>query len=138
MNAREEELIARALLADPAQMEVCFHQKRWAELAAIAANPASGMSRLPGVEFKYVCDVWEDRGVGIMTDLNCRINCNPGRKDLVFSCLDFSAHPPVRSNGLNISTPFRRSATAKRARLPSSRACRECPSPPPTWCRRRS
>ena len=35
MNAREEELIARALLADPAQIEVCLHQKRWAELAAL-------------------------------------------------------------------------------------------------------
>ena len=35
MNAREEELIARALLADPEQANVCFHQKRWAELAAL-------------------------------------------------------------------------------------------------------
>lgn len=35
MNAREEELIARALLADPEQVNVCFHQKRWAELAAL-------------------------------------------------------------------------------------------------------
>ena len=35
MNAREEELIARALLADPAQVDVYFHQKRWAELAAL-------------------------------------------------------------------------------------------------------
>lgn len=35
MNAREEELIARALLADPEQVNNCFHQKRWAELAAL-------------------------------------------------------------------------------------------------------
>ena len=35
MNAREEELIARALLADPEQVNICFHQKRWAELAAL-------------------------------------------------------------------------------------------------------
>jgi predicted dehydrogenase len=27
------------------------------------------MSRLPGVEFKYVCDIWKDRGDGIMKDL---------------------------------------------------------------------
>lgn len=35
MNAREEELAARALLADPAQVDVCLRQKRWAELAAL-------------------------------------------------------------------------------------------------------
>jgi hypothetical protein len=35
MNAREEELTARALLADPAQVNIYFHQKRWAELAAL-------------------------------------------------------------------------------------------------------
>jgi len=35
MNAREEELIARALLADPSQVDICFHQKRWPELAAV-------------------------------------------------------------------------------------------------------
>ena len=35
MNAREEELIARALLADPAQVDVYLQQKRWAELAAL-------------------------------------------------------------------------------------------------------
>ena len=35
MNAREEELTARALLADPAAVNVCFQQKRWAELAAL-------------------------------------------------------------------------------------------------------
>jgi hypothetical protein len=35
MNAREEELIARALLADPEQVNAYFHQKRWAELAAL-------------------------------------------------------------------------------------------------------
>ncbi len=34
-----------------------------------ASNHASGMSKLPGVEFKYVCDVWKDRGTGIMKDL---------------------------------------------------------------------
>ena len=34
-----------------------------------AAAHASGMSRLPGVEFKYVCDIWKDRGAGIMKDL---------------------------------------------------------------------
>jgi len=35
MNAREEELNARALLADPAQVDVCLRNKRWAELAAL-------------------------------------------------------------------------------------------------------
>ncbi len=35
MNAREEELTARALLADPEQVNLCFQQKRWAELAAL-------------------------------------------------------------------------------------------------------
>ena len=35
MNAREEELIARDLLAHPEQVNIYFHQKRWAELAAL-------------------------------------------------------------------------------------------------------
>ena len=35
MNAREEELTARALLADQEQIDIYFHQKRWAELAAL-------------------------------------------------------------------------------------------------------
>ena len=35
MNAREEELIARALLADQAQIDVYLAQKRWPELAAL-------------------------------------------------------------------------------------------------------
>jgi hypothetical protein len=35
MNAREEELIARALLADPEQVSLFYQQKRWAELAAL-------------------------------------------------------------------------------------------------------
>ena len=35
MNAREEELIARTLLADQEQIDVYLHQKRWAELAAL-------------------------------------------------------------------------------------------------------
>jgi hypothetical protein len=35
MNAREEELIARALLADQDQIDVYFAQKRWPELAAL-------------------------------------------------------------------------------------------------------
>jgi hypothetical protein len=35
MNAREEELIARALLAEPEQVGVCLREKRWAELAAL-------------------------------------------------------------------------------------------------------
>ena len=35
MNAREEEMIARALLADPEQVDVYLAQKRWAELAAL-------------------------------------------------------------------------------------------------------
>ena len=35
MNAREEELIARALLADQAQMDGYLAQKRWPELAAL-------------------------------------------------------------------------------------------------------
>lgn len=30
---------------------------------------ASGMSRIPGVEFKYVCDVWSERGSGILKEL---------------------------------------------------------------------
>ena len=35
MDARTEELTARALLADPGQINICLHQKRWAELAAL-------------------------------------------------------------------------------------------------------
>ena len=35
MNARDEELIARHLLADQEQIDVCLYQKRWAELAAL-------------------------------------------------------------------------------------------------------
>lgn len=35
MNAREEELTARALLAEPTQVDVYLQQKRWAELAAL-------------------------------------------------------------------------------------------------------
>lgn len=35
MNAREEELTARTLLADPDLVDVYFQQKRWAELAAL-------------------------------------------------------------------------------------------------------
>ena len=35
MNAREEELIARALLADQEQIDVYLAQKRWLELAAL-------------------------------------------------------------------------------------------------------
>lgn len=35
MNAREEELVARALLADQAQIDVYLHDRRWAELAAL-------------------------------------------------------------------------------------------------------
>lgn len=35
MNAREEELIARALLADQEQIDVYLAQKRWPELAAL-------------------------------------------------------------------------------------------------------
>ena len=35
MNAREEELTARALLADPEQVDIFLHEKRWAELAAL-------------------------------------------------------------------------------------------------------
>jgi predicted dehydrogenase len=34
-----------------------------------AAAHASGMSKLPGVEFKYVCDVWTERGGGIINEL---------------------------------------------------------------------
>jgi len=33
--ARTEELTARALLADPEQINICYQQKRWAELAAV-------------------------------------------------------------------------------------------------------
>ena len=35
MNAREEELIARALLADQMQIDIYLAQKRWPELAAL-------------------------------------------------------------------------------------------------------
>jgi hypothetical protein len=35
MTAREEELIARALLAEPEQVGVFLRKKRWAELAAL-------------------------------------------------------------------------------------------------------
>ena len=35
MNAREEELIARTLLADQELIDVYFSQKRWRELAAL-------------------------------------------------------------------------------------------------------
>ena len=35
MNAREEELIARALLADQEQIDIYLAQKRWPELAAL-------------------------------------------------------------------------------------------------------
>jgi hypothetical protein len=35
MNAREEELTARALLADQEQIDVYLHAKRWAELAVL-------------------------------------------------------------------------------------------------------
>ncbi len=35
MNAREEELVARALLADQAQIDVYLREQRWAELAAL-------------------------------------------------------------------------------------------------------
>ncbi len=35
MTAREEELVAVALLGDPEAELVCFHQKRWRELAAL-------------------------------------------------------------------------------------------------------
>lgn len=35
MNAREEELTARALLADQAQIDVSLREKRWPELAAL-------------------------------------------------------------------------------------------------------
>ena len=35
MNAREEDLTARALLADPQRVDICLREKRWAELAAL-------------------------------------------------------------------------------------------------------
>jgi hypothetical protein len=35
MTAREEELTARALLADQSQIDVYLRQKRWGELAAL-------------------------------------------------------------------------------------------------------
>ena len=46
MNPREEELVARALIEDQAQIDAYWHQQRWAELAALvryasrAAPPA--------------------------------------------------------------------------------------------------
>jgi hypothetical protein len=35
MNAREEELMVRSLLADPELVGIFFKEKRWAELAAL-------------------------------------------------------------------------------------------------------
>lgn len=35
MTARDEELTARALLADQQQIDVCLREKRWLELAAL-------------------------------------------------------------------------------------------------------
>ena len=35
MNPREEELVARALIEDQAQIDAYWHQQRWAELAAL-------------------------------------------------------------------------------------------------------
>ena len=35
MNSREEELIARALLADPALVNLYWKEQRWAELATV-------------------------------------------------------------------------------------------------------
>jgi hypothetical protein len=35
LNAREEELVARALLEDPALVSLYWKEKRWAELAAL-------------------------------------------------------------------------------------------------------
>jgi hypothetical protein len=35
MNPREEELAVRALLEDPARVDVALKEKRWAELAAL-------------------------------------------------------------------------------------------------------
>jgi hypothetical protein len=35
MDARTEELTARALLANPEQINVCWREKRWAEMAAV-------------------------------------------------------------------------------------------------------
>ena len=35
MNAREEELTVRALLADQGQIDIYIAQRRWAELAAL-------------------------------------------------------------------------------------------------------
>lgn len=32
-------------------------------------NHAAGMSKIPGVEFKYVCDIWDQRGNQIVRDL---------------------------------------------------------------------
>ncbi len=44
-----------------------------------ASNHAAGMSKLPGVEFKYVCDVWQDRGAGILKDLTAAQGYAPKR-----------------------------------------------------------
>ncbi len=35
MNAREEDLLVRTLLANPEQVDVLFQQKRWGDLAAL-------------------------------------------------------------------------------------------------------
>jgi hypothetical protein len=35
MNPREEELAVRALLEDPARVDIALKEKRWAELAAL-------------------------------------------------------------------------------------------------------
>ena len=35
MNPREEELVVRALLEQPARVDIAFKKRRWAELAAL-------------------------------------------------------------------------------------------------------
>lgn len=44
---------------------------------------AKGMSQIEGVEFKYVCDIWDERGADIMADLTQRQQRAPLRiKDM--------------------------------------------------------
>jgi predicted dehydrogenase len=61
---------------------------------------ATGMSQLEGVEFKYVCDIWDDRGAGIMSDLTRTQKRAPERiKDMR------QAFDDKEVNGVVIATP---------------------------------
>ena len=65
-----------------------------------AGSLAAGMSRLPGVEFKYVCDIWKDRGAGIMKDLGSVQKRAPQRVSDMRTALD-----DKEVNAVVIATP---------------------------------